>query len=1380
MPTTFNPDFRPTHLSDETIATLAPKPTHLSAKDIRRQWSGRIRDAALFSARTTSRSYLDMVRRSLMAVAGGKVTPQVAETRLRKTLHDLGYSPETGFAGADEKVPAATPGSITDLSSSRRIELILDTNVKQARSLAQIASSEDPMAAYSRPAWKLTRTGKRKKPRSDWKRRWEAAGAACGWKGAARAVFVALKDSPIWAELGKGRGGYQDTVGTSYPPFAFGSGMAWVNVGRREWNEICRREGIDSGDAARLAAARSALKGVVQGDGPKDSGKAAGTMAGMTTAIALPPDKPDETSRKAASAKIAECAADVGKAAAKAKAVMAAIRADMAQCRELACGWETDRAKVEAAARKVKAAEEAAMAIAALPARLDRYANVVAGAAAPVNASMQKAFDESMARYAEAAAKTVAEAHAQAVRMGMAASAVRKTVKMLVFTPDLSVRTVAEDSLRASSQSLQSVVGGAQRLSEEIARELTAVLNRVSAKWPEVDLSPMDSDAVQLAQQTREIDSDARLNAQMADVRVKELERLSAPINRVEQERFNEECADAGRAAIKFEETAKSLGKGLDELRKRLPELQRTADALVAEWKRAECAKAAAAAQKMGDDAESRFEDLQERVNAAKASLRRVRGKVKPAGKSKEERDLAMALTLAFDARSYVRKCMKAVLDAQTSLDVEAARRSLEEMERRRMPYFAKKEARLADVVGVFEAWVRAGAGMVQNPPKGEEGPQETAREEKPEKLPISFPKTLTKDDIAKSKGGIGGTTGARLFTDAGGRRFILKQTNADKPGDGMITAGHLRNEIATDRIYRAAGIKVPECREYEVGGKPVKLSAFVPDAKPLGDYLRTATPEQKEKVRGKLAKGYLVDAVLANWDVAGANLDNILVDADGEPWRIDNGSGMGYRARGIPKKDSEWKNSQFPDEWRTLKDSNSSAFGAMTAHDIFSQDVDWDAVIKATPEADRPVVERRVKEVKQMQARCRNFDAGKFTPEATSEVLEVSYDACKDGLRETVPQTRIEETNLHLMRPGGHQRIAGQMKTWDPYRFADIIIAAAKTINYHAPQKTKPNISKVSAANALKAELLALAATDANAQYYLGILDKIGDSGANSFYDTVGMVERRPVAVPPNFNPPAAPAVSATEKVIDFVEQRTGGYGFIRDWCSAQAGDSWKFNACKAKIFEFEMRGKNPDPTTGREDSKGRLVGKNGELYGFKVGSSEVRINNYKDAWNFYKRNPYIMNRDRAAFRAYKACVQVLLETTDFDGKDAATGTVILGRTEQESVMKMNWMRKGRFGTMMRSGAESHSIFATVCIHGADQLTLARVPYSRISGMYFIDRDKLGKGLFLGDKENEFNCDICNGELEVYYAGTVTAGESLAPYRKKFLAAEKARNGGK
>ena len=235
----------PTSAEQNILSGLKTRTTPLSSRQLS-QWDERIKKEALFSARTTSKAYVDRLKQVLYAVASRNVIPEVAQERLQAELANLGYTPQGGF-GDGSKVPPATPGAITDLSSSRRIQLILDTNVKRARSMGQVAASEDPIFMLANPAWRLTRTGARKKPRGDWRNRWQAAGNSVGWRGAIKTDFVALKTSPIWEALGKGVGGYDDSLGSGYPPFAFGSGLAWVNVGRREWRAICQQNGVSDG-----------------------------------------------------------------------------------------------------------------------------------------------------------------------------------------------------------------------------------------------------------------------------------------------------------------------------------------------------------------------------------------------------------------------------------------------------------------------------------------------------------------------------------------------------------------------------------------------------------------------------------------------------------------------------------------------------------------------------------------------------------------------------------------------------------------------------------------------------------------------------------------------------------------------------------------------------------------------------------------------------------------------------------------------------------------------------------------------------------------------------------------------------------------------------
>lgn len=208
----------------EIILAKIPLPTHLDSAGLRERWAQRLREQALFSARMTLRGYLERLQGVLAQVADGRLDESAARLALRAKLNELGY---------------VAPGEgLQDAASRARLDLVLRTNRQTAASMAQLARSEDPEFAALFPAWRLSSGGWRRQHRTDWPVRWRAAGEAVGWKGAHRTQMVALKASPIWRALGDGVGGFKDTLGNSYPPFAFGSSYGWREVDRVEAIEL--------------------------------------------------------------------------------------------------------------------------------------------------------------------------------------------------------------------------------------------------------------------------------------------------------------------------------------------------------------------------------------------------------------------------------------------------------------------------------------------------------------------------------------------------------------------------------------------------------------------------------------------------------------------------------------------------------------------------------------------------------------------------------------------------------------------------------------------------------------------------------------------------------------------------------------------------------------------------------------------------------------------------------------------------------------------------------------------------------------------------------------------------------------------------------------
>lgn len=231
----------------EAILAKALMPTTASSAEIRAQFSAQIRARSVFMARNPSVRFLDKLQKFLAEIADGKINDATARAGLREFGQALGYTPEGGFPG-ESATPPAEAGGLKDLLSAKRLQLVLDTNTRLARSAKQQLDGSSDFALYAYPAWSLERVYSRTKIRGDWGERWRAAGDAVAWEGAAKPAvsvlgvprMIALKGSPIWAALASGTGGYTDVIGQPMPPFAYGSGLGWIEQPR----EVALRLGL--------------------------------------------------------------------------------------------------------------------------------------------------------------------------------------------------------------------------------------------------------------------------------------------------------------------------------------------------------------------------------------------------------------------------------------------------------------------------------------------------------------------------------------------------------------------------------------------------------------------------------------------------------------------------------------------------------------------------------------------------------------------------------------------------------------------------------------------------------------------------------------------------------------------------------------------------------------------------------------------------------------------------------------------------------------------------------------------------------------------------------------------------------------------------------
>lgn len=198
-------------------------PTTLSTAELR-GLAADARARAVFTARGANVHFLTKLKQVINAVASGEFGESGARAALAETLRALGYTPDGGFPDtAAGQVPPAIEGSIEDLSSFRRLDLMVRTQVDLMRGAGQLSRGMDADRLAAAPAFELVRVIDRRVPR-DWQDRFEQVGGVL-----LDGRMILLKGDPRWGELG-GSENFEDGLDVDYPPFAFNSGMGWDEI----------------------------------------------------------------------------------------------------------------------------------------------------------------------------------------------------------------------------------------------------------------------------------------------------------------------------------------------------------------------------------------------------------------------------------------------------------------------------------------------------------------------------------------------------------------------------------------------------------------------------------------------------------------------------------------------------------------------------------------------------------------------------------------------------------------------------------------------------------------------------------------------------------------------------------------------------------------------------------------------------------------------------------------------------------------------------------------------------------------------------------------------------------------------------------------------
>lgn len=225
------------YASLKRVVALSPS---VGSRDIGEFIPQQIRERAFISARTPYAGYLSDVSTQIQRMvqpdvrimpdgliptkSGESISPAQVRARMKRTLAALGYQPDQ-----DKR------GGLQDLSSDKRVNLIIDTQMKMARGYGSWRQQQDPTVLDVWPADELYRAINRKEER-DWQGRWNDARRSLGSRTTATIAqfqsgpFVAIKNDPIWRAI--------SAFGNPYPPFDFMSGMRVRDVSRRRAEEL--------------------------------------------------------------------------------------------------------------------------------------------------------------------------------------------------------------------------------------------------------------------------------------------------------------------------------------------------------------------------------------------------------------------------------------------------------------------------------------------------------------------------------------------------------------------------------------------------------------------------------------------------------------------------------------------------------------------------------------------------------------------------------------------------------------------------------------------------------------------------------------------------------------------------------------------------------------------------------------------------------------------------------------------------------------------------------------------------------------------------------------------------------------------------------------
>ena len=211
-------------------------------------------------------------------------------------------------------------------------------------------------------------------------------------------------------------------------------------------------------------------------------------------------------------------------------------------------------------------------------------------------------------------------------------------------------------------------------------------------------------------------------------------------------------------------------------------------------------------------------------------------------------------------------------------------------------------------------------------------------------------------EDLAAAEASSSADVPSRNIMDVSDWTFVAKKKGGSNPGafyrdpetgqdyyvKEPISRSHAENETLASVFYDAFGAPSAEVSIGSDNGTVRVVSKLIPGAT---EDLRDRVNSDDNEYLDQLREHFIVDAWLANWDVAGLTFDNVMTDENGRPVRVDPGGSLMWRAQGEPKSGLGQFLPETDDvpELDTLRNptrnaTSAAVFGSLTEDDLREQ----------------------------------------------------------------------------------------------------------------------------------------------------------------------------------------------------------------------------------------------------------------------------------------------------------------------------------------------------------------------------------------------------------------------------------------------------------